>query len=75
MQHRRIIRPKVTSERIGYSLTQLWRLERDGKFPRRVRLSPHAVGHFEDEVDDWIRNRVRGAGRQVIPIRLDRFAG
>jgi predicted DNA-binding transcriptional regulator AlpA len=28
-------------------------------------LGEHAVGHFEDEVDAWIQNRVRQGGRPV----------
>jgi prophage regulatory protein len=62
---RRVIRPAETSRRTGYSLSQLWRLERQGKFPQRIRLGEHAVGHFEDEVDTWIQNRVRQGGRPV----------
>jgi len=65
MKHRRIIRLKETSARTGYSLSQLWRLERAGNFPTRVRLSERSVGHYEDEVDRWIHDRVRGVGRQV----------
>jgi predicted DNA-binding transcriptional regulator AlpA len=56
---RRIIRPRETSRRTGYSISQIWRLEKKSKFPQRVQLSEHSVGHFEDEVDDWIRNRIR----------------
>ena len=38
---------------------QIWRLERDGKFPRRLRLGANAVGWLENEIDDWIRQRAR----------------
>jgi prophage regulatory protein len=62
---RRIIRPRETSRRTGYSLSQLWRLERDNKFPKRVQLGPNSVGHYEDEIEDWIRSRVRGYARPV----------
>jgi predicted DNA-binding transcriptional regulator AlpA len=62
---RRIIRPRETSARTGYSLSQLWRLEKKGKFPQRIQLSEHSVGHYEDEVDEWVRSRIRGVARPV----------
>jgi predicted DNA-binding transcriptional regulator AlpA len=62
---RRIIRPRETSRRTGYSISQIWRLEKKSKFPQRVQLSDHSVGHYEDEVDDWIRSRIRGGARPV----------
>jgi predicted DNA-binding transcriptional regulator AlpA len=62
---RRTIRLRETSRRVGYTIPHIWRLERDGKFPLRIRLGENAVGHFEDEIDEWIRSRVRGGGRAV----------
>jgi prophage regulatory protein len=46
---------------INYSKTQLWRLEKDGKFPRRVLLTGHPNGRHgwvESEIDAWIRERI-----------------
>lgn len=43
---------------IGYSRTQLWRLERESKFPKRVPLGGNRHGWLESEIDDWIRSRV-----------------
>jgi len=68
MTGRKIIRLPVTEERTGYSRGHLLRLEKHGIFPRRIQLNPAAgaggaVGHYEDEVDQWVRNRVRGVGR------------
>ena len=34
-----------------------WRLERDGKFPRRRQLSANAVGWLRSEVEAWIASR------------------
>jgi predicted DNA-binding transcriptional regulator AlpA len=41
----------------GLSRTTIWRLERDGKFPRRVRLSERIVGFKEADVHRWIEER------------------
>ena len=61
---RRIIRKPEVCRRTGYSPVQLWRLEKQGLFPYRVQLSPMAVGWYEDEVDEWIRSRVRQGGKR-----------
>jgi predicted DNA-binding transcriptional regulator AlpA len=59
----RIIRPKETSRRTGLSNTQHWRMEQLGTFPKRIRLSDMASGHIEAEVEEWIKERIRLAGR------------
>jgi prophage regulatory protein len=41
----------------------LWRLEREGKFPKRVPLSESRHGWAESEIDDWIAERM--ASRRV----------
>ena len=42
------------------SRTTRWRLEREGKFPKRVRLSGNRVGWQADEVLAWIAALPRG---------------
>ena len=42
------------------SRTTRWRLEREGKFPRRLRLSGNRVGWHADEVLAWIAALPRG---------------
>ena len=62
---RTIIRKRAVRSRIGYSDTQIWRLEKAGKFPQRVQLTEGgAVGWYEDEVDAWVDSRVRAAGKR-----------
>lgn len=60
----RIIRRAELREKVGYSPMHIWRLERDGKFPKRIQLGPHSVGWIEEEVDQWIEALVaeRDAG-------------
>jgi len=64
---RRIIRPRETCRRTGLSATTIWRYERDRKFPKRLKLNDDGsiVGHYEDEVEDWIRRRIRAGGKPV----------
>lgn len=42
---------------ISYSREHLWRMERQGSFPRRVRLSPAKIAWIESEVLDWLHAR------------------
>ena len=41
----------------GLSGVTLWRMEREGKFPRRRRLMGSMVGWREDEIRAWVDNR------------------
>jgi prophage regulatory protein len=65
---RRIIRKPEILARTGLSYSTIWRYERAGEFPQRVRLNvddtsqTSPVGWYEDEVDQWIKARIRGAG-------------
>lgn len=50
----RVLRYPQVKDRVGYSRMHLYRLERDGLFPKRVQLGPHSVGWLESEIDAWI---------------------
>jgi prophage regulatory protein len=62
---RQIIRKPTVRKLTGYSDTTIWRKEKKGEFPPRVQLSPMAVGWFADEIDDWVRSRIRAVGKRV----------
>jgi prophage regulatory protein len=56
---------RILGEPEVYRLTNLsrttrWRLEREGKFPRRLRLSGNRVGWQADEVLAWMAALPRG---------------
>jgi prophage regulatory protein len=40
------------------SRVQWWRLERDGKVPKRIRLGANSIGWIKSEIEGWIRERV-----------------
>jgi prophage regulatory protein len=46
-------------EKKGITLgkVQLWRLERAGKFPKRVHVSVRSIGWPESEIDEYLRQR------------------
>lgn len=53
----RIIRPSEAAKMTGRSKVSLWRDERAGKFPRRVRIGANAVGWRLSEIQAWIAER------------------
>lgn len=48
---------------IPYSKPHLWRLEREGKFPKHVPLGESRHGWLKSEIDDWLLERM--AARNV----------
>jgi len=55
----RVLRRKEVVEKTGLAHITLYKLEKLNKFPRRIQLTPNAVGWIESEVDDWIAARPR----------------
>lgn len=58
----RILKTREVLKASGLSRTTLWRYERAGSFPRRLKLGPNRVGWRADEVEAWIESRPRGLG-------------
>ena len=56
----RIIDAAERRELVPYSDMHVWRLERDGKFPRRIPLGAKRVGWSLREVQEWIEARKAG---------------
>ena len=54
----KILTRKQVMAVVPYSHTQLWRLERAGNFPRRIKLGPNRVGWVESEINDWIERKL-----------------
>lgn len=55
--HNRILDLAELRSRIPLSRTQIWRLERDQKFPRRIRLGANRIGWRESDIEAWIADR------------------
>jgi prophage regulatory protein len=54
----RIVSKRQLKEMVLYSPQHIARLEKAGKFPKRVQLGPNRVGWVEDEVLDWLQARL-----------------
>ena len=50
-------RSPAVQELSGLSETTIWRLEKDGQFPRRRRISGNIVAWRSDEIEAWMDSR------------------
>jgi prophage regulatory protein len=49
-----IIRPFQLAARLGVSITTLWRMEKAGSLPARVKIANRAVGWRSTDIDAWM---------------------
>jgi len=63
MQTRIIRKPELFSK-IGLSDATIWRMEKTGRFPGRIKLGGNSVGWFNNEIDKWLS--VKAAERSGI---------
>jgi predicted DNA-binding transcriptional regulator AlpA len=54
----KFLRLPFVCERTGLSRTQIYRLEAEGKFPRRVKLGAATSAWVESEVQAWAAARI-----------------
>ena len=54
----KLLRFPAVRERTGLSRSTIWRLERQGAFPRHHRISANAVAWVENDIATWIRSKV-----------------
>ena len=54
----RILSKRQLKELVLYSPQHIARLEKAGKFPKRVQLGSNRVGWVESEVLDWLQTRL-----------------
>jgi prophage regulatory protein len=60
----RILSKQQLREAVLYSPQHVARLEAADQFPKRVQLGPNRVGWVEEEVLDWLQQRIN---RRDIP--------
>ena len=63
----RILRKHEVLHRVGLSGMEIWRREKAGEFPQRVKLGPNSVGWVETEIDGFLEQLVaaRDAGEEA----------
>jgi prophage regulatory protein len=53
-----ILRLSQVIERTGLKKTKIYELQSEGQFPMRIKITAHAVGWIEHEVQVWLTRRV-----------------
>jgi prophage regulatory protein len=54
----RILSKRLLRQMVLYSPQHVARLEKAGTFPKRIQLGPNRVGWVEDEVLNWLQERL-----------------
>jgi prophage regulatory protein len=58
MTRRLIPYEELADKCIPYSKPHLWRLEKAGKFPKRVPTGPGRYAYVEAEIDNYIQTKI-----------------
>jgi prophage regulatory protein len=56
---------ELATRGIRYSKVQLWRLVREGKFPRPIKLSAQRKAWLASDLDQWIRDRIAATDAEL----------
>ncbi len=62
MDQARIVRKPELFSKIQLSDATIWRMEKLGRFPRRIQLGGNSVGWFASEVDSWLAEKAAARG-------------
>jgi prophage regulatory protein len=66
MSNDRLLRLAAVMDRTGLAKPSVYRLESEGKFPKRVKLSERCVAWREAEISEWIASRVSPSAAQKL---------
>ena len=53
----RLLRQPEVLDRVGLSRTTVWKLEREGLFPQRRRITGNLVGWLDTEIEEFVTSR------------------
>ena len=60
------MRLREVQNKVSYSAPQIWRLEKAGKFPKRIRIGENRVAWLESEVNGWVDDKIRRSRTQMV---------
>jgi prophage regulatory protein len=70
----RYIRFKELKTLVPLGRTTIWRMEREGRFPRSRRIGKCAKAWLEAEVMMWMQERAGEDGRTAVPMTTQKQA-
>jgi prophage regulatory protein len=64
MEHLSILRRKQVEVITGLSRSTIYAKIQKGEFPKQVQLSERSVGWIEQEIQDWLKERVSSSRKE-----------
>ena len=61
----RFIREPECQNITGLSRTTRWRLEKEGKFPARRKISQNTVGWLSHEIEEWMKSKIESSDAEL----------
>ena len=65
----RIVTRREFRQIVPYSPQHILRLEKQGKFPKRIQIGARRVGWYLSDVEAWLTDRARG-----VPLMRENYA-
>ena len=59
------IRLSEVLRRTGYSKAWIYRLLKENRFPRPVKIGSRSIAFVENEIDEWINQRIAESRGEV----------
>ena len=53
------LRLPAVKKRTGFESSQIYKLIKQGQFPKQIYLGPQSVAWLESEVTNWMKERIR----------------
>jgi prophage regulatory protein len=57
----------LASKGISYSKPPIWRLEKQGKFPKRVPIGASRYAYVESEIDEFVDRMIAARDAKLAP--------
>ena len=61
-ERERIIRKPELLRQVSVSDVTIWRMEKAGRFPKRIQIGGNSVGWLQSEVTHWLEKKARERG-------------
>ena len=61
-----IIKINAVKQQTNLSVASIYRLAKQGDFPKPIKLGAKASGWLQSEIDDWIQSRLNARDLEVL---------
>jgi len=58
MSINKFIRETECQQITGLSRSTRWRMEKVGKFPKRIKISDNVIGWLNEDIENWVKEKV-----------------